>query len=101
MTHHYKIKSAIWLYPGMAAWHFVSIPQKESREIKARCVGIKRGFGSVRVEVTLGQMQWKTSIFPDKKSGSYFLPLKSEVRKKEKIAAGDTIKFEMDILNLL
>jgi hypothetical protein len=47
--------------------------------------------------VTIGQTVWKTSIFPDSKSGSYLLPLKAEVRKKEKIGVGDTLTFSIEI----
>lgn len=30
----YKIKADVWLYPGAAAWHFVTLPKTESNEIK-------------------------------------------------------------------
>lgn len=92
----YKFSEKVWLYPGETAqWHFVTIPKKESREIKDRFKGISRGFGSVPVEVMLGITTWKTSIFPDKRSGTYFLPLKASVRKVEDIEAGDIVDFSL------
>lgn len=81
-----------------AEWHFVSIPKKESAYIRERFESQKRGFGSLRVDVRIGAIAWTTSIFPDsKKTGTYFLPLKKEVRKKAKIQEGDTISFTIEI----
>lgn len=95
-TKRYTIQSKVWLYPGMNGWHFVGIPKKESEEIKKTCK-IKIGFGSIPVMVRLGTTTWKTSIFPDKKSGTYLLPLKAEVRKKENIISGDSVSLTIQI----
>lgn len=93
----FKLHSKVWLYPGMAGWHFISVPKKESAQIKEVFGALKRGWGSLPVEVTLGKSTWKTSIFPDKKSGTYLLPLKADVRKKERILSGDTVNFLLEI----
>ena len=93
----YKVSATVWLYPGMAAWHFVTLPVDVSDDIKARFGDRARGWGSLPVTITIGETSWKTSIFPDKKAGAYLLPLKSEVRKKEHIAAKDTISFLLEI----
>jgi hypothetical protein len=97
----YTMRSKVWLYPGPpaggGAWHFVNVDKKKSREIKKKYGMGRRGFGSVPVSVTIGKTSWRTSIFPDKKSGTYVLPLKAEVRKKEGIGRDDTIKFSIEI----
>ena len=97
-----KFRSKVWLYPGMAAWFFAYVDKKRATEIrKIRQLAdskAKRGFGSIRVEVTLGKTTWKTSIFPDKQSGTYVLPLKAAVRRAEGVDAGDTITFTLEIL---
>ena len=80
----FKFKSEVWVYPGMAGWRFISLPKKQSGQIKKTFGGLTGGFGSLPVNVTVGKTTWKTSIFPDKKTKSYLLPLKAEVRKKEK-----------------
>ena len=74
----------------MAAWHFITVPKKESEEIKLQN-GPRRGWGSVRVQTTIGKTSWKTSIFPDKKAGAYLLPVKADVRKREKLTAGQKV----------
>lgn len=88
----YKIRSEVWLYPGMAGWHFVSVDKKYSKEIKEKHGKVRRGFGSIPVDVTIGKTNWKTSIFPNK-DGTYLMPLKASVRKKENIFKGDKITF--------
>lgn len=94
----YKVKAKVWLYPGdMAAWHFVNVDKKQSEIIKAKHVTKRRGFGSVPVTVTIGKTRWKTSIFPDKQSGTYLLPLKAKVREAEGIAHGNAIAFQLAI----
>jgi hypothetical protein len=94
----YKMKSEVWLYPSaMAAWHFISVSKKHAEDIKKRFGGNAKGWGSLPVIVTIGKTKWKTSIFPDKKSGTYLLPLKADVRKKEGIFKGDKIEFKIEV----
>ena len=93
----YKVRSKVVPYPGMAAWYFAYLDTKKAATIKANHGKSKRGFGSIRVTVTLGKTKWKTSIFPDKHSGSYVLPLKSAVRRAEGIDAGDTVTITLEI----
>ncbi len=94
----FAVKAAVWLYQGEAAWHFVSIPKDVSETMRDRFAGIARGWGSLRVEVTIGGTSWNTSVFPDKKSGMYLLPIKADVRKKENIAAGQTVTMRVEVL---
>ncbi len=84
-------RARVWLYPGPAAWHFITLPKKHAKEIREVFGESARGWGSFPVEATIGSSTWKTSIFPDKKSGSYLLPLKKEVRKKEEIDAEEQV----------
>ncbi len=91
----YNIAAEVWLYPGMAGWHFVTIPPNVSAEIKARFGKHRVGWGSVPVTITLGKSTWKTSIFPDKKAVGYLLPLKADIRKKEGITVGENISVIM------
>lgn len=81
----YKLKSDVVVYSGMGGWRFLVIPKKAGQEIKEKFAKRAVGWGSIRVSVKIGKTEWKTSIFPDKKSGTYLLPLKKEVRKSESI----------------
>lgn len=97
----YKIRSKVVPYPGSpageGAWYFAYVDAKQAAVIGRKHATKKAGFGSIRVAVTLGKTKWKTSIFPDKQSGAYVLPLKKGVRRAEGIDAGDTVNFTLDI----
>jgi len=81
----------------MDGWHFLSVPKSPSTKINAAFAHAKRGWGSLPVEAKVGKTAWNTSIFPDKKSGTYVLPLKAAVRKKEGLDKGDSVSFSISI----
>ena len=97
MAKTYKVTSKVVPYPGMDAWFFGYTTKEQAVVIKAKHGKVRRGFGSVKVTATIGKTSWKTSIFPDKHSGCYVLPLKAAVRRAEAIDAGDTISFMLKI----
>lgn len=88
-----------WVWQGKQdAWHFLTLPQDKSEEIKFFAENLhekRRGWGAVRVMATIGSTAWETSIFPEAKANAYLLPLKAEVRKKERISAGDDVKVKL------
>jgi hypothetical protein len=49
------------------------------------------------VEVALGDIVWRTSLFPVK-AGGYFLPMKIAVCREAGIAAGDQVTVELELL---
>lgn len=98
ITKEFNFLAKVWLYPGLAAWHFITVPKNISDNIKTLFGGLRRGFGSLPVRVNIGKTSWKTSIFPDSKAGAYMLPLKNEVRKRESIKVGDEINIVIEIL---
>lgn len=91
-----KFSAKIWKYDGAAAWFFVSTSKKEGEEVRMHQKST-RGWRSVPVEVTLGSSAWKTSFFPVK-DGSYLLPIKASVRKKEGILEGDMLTLKVHFL---
>lgn len=93
----YEFKAEPWEYAGEAAWVFVTLPKAMGKEIKQLFGNDRPGFGSIRVGVSTGDVAWQTSIFPDKTSGSYVLPLKAAVRKQAKIAIGHPVKISLSI----
>jgi hypothetical protein len=59
-------------------------------------LGKRRGFGSVKVTVTLGDSTWQTSLFPNK-DGSWFLPVKKPVRLAEELDYGAEVAVELEL----
>jgi len=80
------------------SWTFVDAPPDLSEEIRDSLPLPPRGFGSVRVEVTLGGTTWRTSLFPDKAKGAYVLPIKQAVLRAEQVEAGDPVTVTVDVL---
>ena len=90
--------SLLWIWKGEGArWFFVTVPEEHSGEIKAQAFSFPRGFGSVRVEARVGDVEWRTSVFP-LKAGGYLLPMKADVRKRASLAAGDEVTVELTVL---
>ena len=85
----------------VGAWCFVTVPRELSEEIHdlTTARAPRRGFGSVRVEVTLGGTRWQTSVFPDAGSGCFVLPVKKAVRRQEDLEPGDLVEVMLRIEN--
>ena len=85
------------------SWVFVTLPDDTADGIRffSQNDGQKRrGFGSVKVSVRIGETSWNTSVFPDKNSGSYLLPIKASVRKAENVSAGDEVAFNLSLVDV-
>ena len=91
----FEVEALLWRYPGADGWHFVSLPAEVSAEIIGITAGTRRGFGSVRADVTVGATSWRTSIFPDGKTGAYLLPVKKAVRVAEHLEPGDGVRVRL------
>jgi hypothetical protein len=93
----YRFTAELWEYPAeKASWFFVTLPTEVADEIEEAASTSRRGFGSVRVSVTIGSTCWATSLFPSKEAGSYLLPVKKAVRLAEGIDAGDPVEVEVE-----
>lgn len=93
----FSFTAEVWDYQGGGSWHFVTLPADVADDIRSRTVGRTRGFGSVPVAVSIGTSDWETSVFPEKQSGSYLLPLKKAVRDAEGLAPGDRVDVEVTL----
>jgi hypothetical protein len=95
-----EFAAELWLWDARRddTWVFVSLPEGASDDIRDLVGGQVRGFGSVRVRVTIGATSWQTSIFPSA-DGPYVLPLKKAVRKSEKLDVGDTATLTVELID--
>jgi hypothetical protein len=85
----------IFLWEGPAPWHFVSVPDEESRELEAVSPRASYGWGMIPVLVRIGATEWKTSLFP--KDARYVVPVKAAVRRAEKLAVGDAVTVRLTV----
>lgn len=93
----FEFDAELWLYPGKGGWHFVTLPTDIAAQIRFTAEPKKRGWGSEAVIARTGKTEWTTSIFPDKGSGSFLLPVKAEVRRKENLTTGQTVKIALTL----
>jgi hypothetical protein len=93
---HFDFTSELWLSYGPGAWYFLTLPKEVSDRIKFFCED-HYGFGQIAVKATIGNTEWNTSIFPDKASGSFLLPIKSAIRKKEQLLLSNQVKVNISI----
>ncbi|MFF2633817.1 DUF1905 domain-containing protein [Microbacterium sp. NPDC058021] len=81
------------------AWLFADVPEELSEDISELTAPFARGFGSVRVEATVGETTWRTSIFPSS-SGRYWLPLKRAVREAEGLVEDGPVTARLRLLDV-
>jgi Domain of unknown function (DUF1905) len=94
----YTFTGSLWEHQlGDAPWVFVTLPVDDGEEI-AELVPRTRGFGSIRVAARIGATEWSTSIFPDKASGSFVLPVKKAVRAGQRLHIGDEAEVSLTIV---
>jgi hypothetical protein len=90
-----RFDADVWLHPGEAGWHFVTLPADVADEVRARTEG--RPFGTVPVTAAIGSTAWPTSLFADARTSSYLLPLKADVRRRAGVGAGDRVTVALDL----
>lgn len=97
----YRFGAELWEWSeaggDAATWVFLTLPPEVDADIRDR-PRPPRGFGSVRVEVTVGSTTWRTSVFPDKVRG-FVLPVKKPVRRAERLDVGDRAEVRLRLLD--
>lgn len=94
----HRFEAELWLSDGEGGWCFLTVPVDVSDDVRARTAGLRRGFGSVRVRVTVGGTTWTTSLFPDRRRSAYLLPVKQAVRAREGVDVGDRVTVALEVL---
>lgn len=97
-------EAELWAWEGPASWVFLSLPPEYAETVKLAgflsLAGPRRGWKLVRVTADADGVRWDTSLFPDKASGSYILPVKASVRRSLGVAAGDRITLTLHLRDL-
>lgn len=93
-----RFTAELWRWDAAQdAWFFVTLPPDLSAVVRER-PRPRRGFGSVRVEATVGGTTWRTSVFPDSTSGCYVLPVRKAVRRAEDLEEGEPVDVALTVL---
>ena len=96
----HRFRAELWEHSvgDPASWHFLTVPAELGEDIVAEA-GPRPGFGSIRVEVTIGVTTWRTSLFPDTTRGTVVLPVKKSVRRAEDLHHGTACDVAVEILD--
>ena len=85
----------IWYWRGPAPFHFVTVPEQQSANLKGISGIVTYGWGMIPVYARIGKTEWKTSLFP--KKGAYIVPLKDSVRDAENLEVGDQVTVRIEV----
>lgn len=98
----YEFEAELWIWDArrVDTWTFVSLPLEAAADIREFASALPRGFGSVRVEVTVGGSTWRTSVFPGAGSGGYVLPIKKAVRRAESLEPGHPVAVRLELVDV-
>lgn len=94
----YTFEAEVWEWSSKTSWFFVSLPEDEADDLEERYGRRTAGFGSIRVEVTIGSSTWRTSLFPSNEEKTYVLPLKKAVRAAEGLGPGSIAAVELVVV---
>ena len=92
-----EFSGELWFWRGPAPWHFVTVPEDDAAAIADVADIASYGWGCIPVRATIGDTDFGTSLIP--KDGSYLVPVKTVVRKAERIDLGDnvTVRLVLDV----
>src|SRR5215203_1057755 len=93
----FEFEAVIWQNASPGGWYFITIPKSLSKEIRGYFKVEEQGWGRLKATAKIESIEWETAIWFDTKAGAYLLPLKSEIRKKEKLQAGKKVKIALSI----
>ncbi len=100
MEGQHRFSAPLWEYQGgQGSWHFISLPVDVADAIEAEVGDRTGGFGSVRVEVRIGESRWQTSLFPSRADGTNQLPVKKSVRTAEGLVEGTTAAVHLAVVD--
>ena len=91
----FEFTGKIWFWKGPSPWYFVTVPEKECRDLKGILGFVTYGWGMIPAIVRIGKTEYKTSLWP--KDGSYIVPIKASVRKAEKLEEGDEVTVHLRV----
>jgi hypothetical protein len=90
-----EFSAEIWFWKGPAPWHFVTVPDDDCGILESTAAFVSYGWGMIPVTAQIGKTRWTTSLFP--KDGAYIVPLKTDVRKAERLDVGNTVHIRLTV----
>lgn len=90
----FEFTGDIWHWRGPAPFHFITVPEDASAQLRDLSAALSYGWGVIPVRARIGDTEWTTSLFP--KDGGYALPVKDAVRRAEQLSEGSVVDVIME-----
>jgi len=84
----YDFSGKLWRHSASLGWYFISMPKNISKEIRDQLQWQEEGWGRMKASAEINGQRWETSIWFDKKTETYLLPIKAVIRKNLKLKEG-------------
>lgn len=86
-----------WKYSGKGAWYFVTITEELSLEIRNTAQWQEEGWGRLKTNAKIKDVEWDLQFGFIKKPNAYLLPLKADIRKQLKLDEGMKVVVMLNI----
>jgi hypothetical protein len=83
----------MWFWRGPAPWHLITVPDRECGQLEATSASVTYGWGMIPVRAQIRETEWTTSLWP--KDGRYIVPVKTSVRRAERLELGDSVTIRL------
>jgi len=90
-----SFETRVFYWRGPSPFFFAPIPAERVEEVKRVARAVSYGWGMIPVEARIGEIGFKTSLYP--KDETYLLPLRVDVRRRANVTAGDVIAVDLTI----
>lgn len=87
----------VFIEEGFDPAYFITLPDDAAASVAEYklATGKRGGFGSLRVNATVGATCWSTTL--NSRAGTFTLPIKKPVRLAEGLVEGDMIEVELEL----
>jgi len=89
----FSFETRVIEWRGPSPFFYAPIPTRYVDELRQLAKIVSYGWGVAPVEARIGDLSFKTSLFP--KDGGYLLPLKDAIRRATNVTAGDLVFVEL------
>ena len=91
----FRFEATVITWRGPSPFFFAAIPSEHVERLRLVAKAVTYGWGMIPVEATIRSVVFTTSLFP--RDATYLLPIKTDVRRRARIAAGDMIDVDLAI----
>ncbi|TNM64416.1 DUF1905 domain-containing protein [Streptomyces sp. NP160] len=93
-----EVTGEVFSWRGPAPFHFLALGDDDAAELAEVAAAVTYGWGMVPVRGRLGGTDFTTSLWP--KEGTFYVPLKHEVRRAEGVEVGDVVTVHLHVVGL-